>query len=73
VVQVTDSYGNPIAGQTVVFKATSGSVTPTRSLSDADGRTSVRWTLGPKAQRPELAARVPGTVVGRTLTLSTKP
>jgi hypothetical protein len=73
VVQVTDSYGNPIAGQTVVFKASSGSVTPTRGLSDADGRTSVRWTHGPKAQRPELAAKVPGTVVGRTLTLSGKP
>ena len=73
VVQVTDSYGNPIAGQTVMFKASSGSVTPTRGLSDADGRTSVRWTLGPKAQRPELAAKVPGTVVSRTLTLSAKP
>jgi hypothetical protein len=73
VVQVTDSYGNPIPGQTVVFKASSGSVTPTRGLSDADGRTSVRWTLGSKAQRPELAAKVPGTVVSRTLTLSAKP
>jgi adhesin/invasin len=73
VVQVTDSYGNPIAGQTVLFKASSGSVTPTRGLSDADGRTTVRWTLGPKAQRPELAAKVPGTVVSRTLTLSAKP
>ena len=73
VVQVTDSYGNPIAGQTVVFKASSGSVTPARGQSDADGRTSVRWTLGPKAQRPELAAKVPGTVVSRTLTLSAKP
>jgi hypothetical protein len=73
VVQVTDSYGNPLAGQTVVFKAGSGSVTPTRGLSDADGRTSVRWTLGPKARRPELAAKVSGTVVSRTLTLSAKP
>jgi hypothetical protein len=73
VVQVTDSYGNPIAGQTVVFKASSGSVTPTRGLSDADGRTSVKWTLGPKAQRPELTAKVPSTVVSRTLTLSPKP
>jgi hypothetical protein len=73
VVEVTDSYGNPVAGQTIVFKASSGSVTPTRGLSDASGRTTVRWTLGPKAQRPELAAKVSGTVVGRTLTLSAKP
>jgi adhesin/invasin len=73
VVQVTDSYGNPIAGQTVVFKAGSGSATPTRGLSDAEGRTSVRWTLGPKAQRPELVAKVSGTVVSSTLTLNRKP
>jgi uncharacterized protein YggU (UPF0235/DUF167 family) len=73
VVQVTDSYGNPLPGQTVVFKAGSGSVNPTRGLTDAEGRTSVRWTLGSKAKRPELAAKVPGTVVSRTLTLSTKP
>ncbi len=73
VVQVTDSYGNPIAGQTVLFKASSGTVTPTRGLSDVDGHTSVRWTLGPKSQRPELSAKVPGTVVSRTLTLGAKP
>jgi hypothetical protein len=70
---VTDSHGNPIPGQTVVFKASSGSVTPTRGVSDADGRTSVRWTLGPKAQRPELTAKVPNSVVSRTLTVSAKP
>ena len=73
VLQVTDSYGNPVPGQTVAFKAASGSVSPTRGLSGADGRTSVRWTLGPKSKRPELAAKVPGTVVSRTLTLTAKP
>jgi hypothetical protein len=73
VVQVTDAYGNPLAGQTVLFKASSGSVTPTRGLTDAEGRTRVRWTLGPKSRRPELAGTVAGTKVSRTLTLSARP
>jgi hypothetical protein len=70
---VTDAYGNPLAGQTVLFKASSGSVTPTRGLTDAEGRTRVRWTLGPKSRRPELAGTVAGTKVSRTLTLSARP
>jgi hypothetical protein len=72
-VQVTDAYGNPLGGQTVTFKAASGGVTPSRGLTDADGRTSVRWTLGPKSKRPELAAAVAGTKVTRTLTLAPAP
>jgi hypothetical protein len=73
VVQVTDSHGNPVPGQTIVFKAGSGTVAPARGLTDADGRTSVRWTLGPKAKQPELAAKVAGTVISRTLTLTARP
>jgi hypothetical protein len=73
VVQVTDGFGNPLGGQTVVFKATSGSVTPARGLTDADGRTRVRWTLGPKSKRPELAGTVAGTGVSRTLAVSARP
>ena len=73
VVQVTDDYGNPLGGQTVAFKATSGSLTPARALTGPDGRASVRWALGPKARRPELAAAVAGSKVGRTLTLSARP
>ncbi|HEU4526175.1 MAG TPA: Ig-like domain-containing protein [Gemmatimonadales bacterium] len=73
VVQVTDSHGNPVPGRTIVFKAGSGTVAPARGLTDADGRTSVRWTLGPKAKQPELAAKVAGTVISRTLTLTARP
>jgi hypothetical protein len=73
VVQVTDAYGNPLGGQTILFKPTSGTVTPTRGLTDADGRTSVRWTLGPKAKRPELAGSVNGSDVSRTLVLTARP
>ena len=73
VAQVTDAYDNPLGGQTVVFKASSGSVAPARGLTVADGRTTVRWTLGPKAKRPELLATVTGTRVTRTLRLSARP
>ena len=73
VVQVTDDYGNPLGGQTVVFKASSGSVTPARGLTGADGRTMVRWTLGPKSKKPELAGTVAGSEVTRTLVVSARP
>jgi len=73
VVQVTDAYGNPLGGQTVVFKPSSGSVTPARGLTDADGRTKVRWTPGPKSKKPELAGAVAGSDVKRTLVLSARP
>jgi hypothetical protein len=73
VVQVTDSYGNPLGGQTVVFTPNSGSVTPARGLTDADGRTKVRWTLGPKAKKPELAGAVTGSKVTRTLVVTARP
>jgi hypothetical protein len=73
VVQVTDTYGNPLAGQTIIFKPSSGSVVPSRGLTDADGRTTVRWTLGPKSRKPELAGTVGGSSVSRTLVLSARP
>ena len=73
VVQVTDAYGNPLGGQTVVFKPSSGSVTPTRGLTDADGRTTVRWTPGPKSKKPELAATITGSDVTKSLVLSARP
>jgi hypothetical protein len=73
VVEVTDVHGNPLAGQTVVFKATSGSVTPARGLTESDGRARVRWTLGPKSRHPKLAGTVAGTKVSRTLALSARP
>jgi hypothetical protein len=72
VVQVIDDFGNPLAGHTVVFKASSGSAAPTRGLTDAEGRTTVRWTLGPKSKRPELVGTVAGTGVSSTITLSAR-
>jgi hypothetical protein len=73
VAEVTDAYGNPLGGQTIVFKTTSGSVTPARALTDADGRTKVRWILGSKASKPELAGTVVGSEVTRTLVIDARP
>lgn len=48
-VRVTDPYGNPVAGIPVNWEVRdgSGSVKPVAALSDADGRASASWILGP--------------------------
>src|ERR1700730_10225727 len=50
---VTDVYGNPVPDAKVSFSVKSGTVTPTRAVSDAKGRVSLTWKLGlkPGAQR----------------------
>jgi hypothetical protein len=73
VVQVTDAYGNPLGGQTVVFKPSSGSVAPARGLTGADGRATVRWTPGPRSKRPELAGTVAESDVKGTVVLTARP
>jgi hypothetical protein len=73
VVQVTDAYGNPLGGQTVVFKPSSGTVTPVRGVTGADGRTRVSWIPGPKSGKPELAGVVAGSDVRQSLVLIARP
>jgi alpha-tubulin suppressor-like RCC1 family protein len=48
-VRARDQYGNPVAGATVWWAATSGggSVSPATSVSRADGTARAAWTLGP--------------------------
>lgn len=47
-VRLTDRFGNPISGTTVTWapNASSGSVSPVSSTTDANGRAATRWTLG---------------------------
>ena len=48
VVEVTDAFGNPIAGKRITWTVEGGgSVNDPSSLTDADGRSSVLRTLGP--------------------------
>ena len=48
IVRVLDEYGNPVGGATVTFAASagSGSVSPTTTLTDGNGRAAAKWTLG---------------------------
>jgi N-acetylneuraminic acid mutarotase len=45
VVRVHDAYGNAVAGATVTWKASAGTLVP-EGLSGADGFASALWTLG---------------------------
>ncbi|MDQ8154718.1 MAG: Ig-like domain-containing protein [Gemmatimonadota bacterium] len=48
VVAVTDSFGNPIAGRTVTWtvKTGGGTLDSTTTITNANGRTRSKWTLG---------------------------
>ncbi|HEX6367740.1 MAG TPA: Ig-like domain-containing protein [Longimicrobium sp.] len=60
VVRVQRADGTPIAGIPVTFTlpAGYGSVSPATGVSDADGRVSVRWTLGTFTGGMEVAAAI---------------
>jgi len=62
VVQVTDAYGNGVAGVTVQWEVTAGggSVDPATSVTDATGLASTRLTLGPTAGPNAVVARPRG-------------
>ncbi len=46
VVQVTDAFGNPISGVEIAWAADAGSVTPSATVTGADGLVSAERTLG---------------------------
>ena len=60
---VTDVYGNPVPDARVTFSVKSGTVTPTRAMSDAKGRAALTWKLGSKAGEQTLKGVVRGTDV----------
>ena len=60
---VTDLYGNPVPDAKVSFKATSGTVTPRRAMSDAKGRTELIWKIGTKPGEQVLSGAVLATDV----------
>lgn len=55
---VTDLYGNPVPDAKVVFSAKSGSVTPTRAVTDASGRIALTWNSGAKVGEQTLVGAV---------------
>lgn len=60
---VTDIYGNPVPDAKVTFATKSGTVTPTRAVSDSHGRTALTWRLGSKPGEQTLTGTVRGTDV----------
>jgi hypothetical protein len=60
---VTDAYGNPVSDARLTFSTKSGSVTPTRAVSDAKGRVLLTWTAGSKSGEQSVVGRVSGTDV----------
>ena len=66
VVQVLDDQNNPIVNRPVtwVIGAGEGSVSPSTSNTDGQGRASTTWTLGPEPGRNTVSAVVSGVGVG---------
>jgi VCBS repeat-containing protein len=61
VVRVLDSRDRPVSGQQVEFTATNGGVlTPPAPNTDADGRATAQWVLGPAAGPQSVTARPVG-------------
>ncbi len=75
---VTDVYGNPVADAPVTFSSKSGTVVPTRAVSDAKGRVLLRWTPSSAAGEQTLngivrATDVKGSYVAQVGKPDTKP
>lgn len=60
---VTDRYGNPVPKAPVRFSVHAGKAVPAQGVTDAEGRLSTRWTLGPKAGKQSLTATIKSPAV----------
>lgn len=73
VIALADAFGNPVAGQAVTFSSPDGGTGgPAGAITDAAGRTTTTWTLGPSAglQRLQVAA---GTLTLGSITATARP
>ena len=69
VVQVTDEFGNPIAGVPIAWSADGGSVSAETTATGSDGLASVERTLGADAGVQHASASAPG-LAGSPVTFS---
>lgn len=58
--RVVDAQGKPVARTTVAWSSNFGTLTAPTSVTDADGLTSVEWTLGTLAGAQTATAKVAG-------------
>jgi adhesin/invasin len=70
-VEVTDTFGNPVAGVQVTWSPGAGSAAPAASETRADGRARTSWTMGPVAGEQTLGAAAEGVADGVTFTATT--
>ena len=73
VVEVSDAYGNPVAGARVTLGATAGTISPGRHVTDRQGRIRARWTAGRKTAAATLTAGVGTLRATRRVTLRPAP
>jgi hypothetical protein len=61
-VLVLDQFGNPVGGTEVDWEVTAGggTVSSPQTVTGADGKATVTWTLGPGIGVQKLTARVEG-------------
>ena len=59
-IKVIDAQGRNVAGATVVWSTSSGSLSAPTSLTNVDGAASIEWTLGPVAGTQTATATVTG-------------
>ena len=73
--QVTDEFGNPVAGAAVTWTTSDGSVSPSTGTTNAGGLARTRWTLGGNAGSQSLTASVAGVTdpVGFSATATPGP
>lgn len=71
VVRVVDRFGNPVGGIPVAWQVTAGQgeVSEPISTTDADGNTTVEWTLGNRIGVHKLTAAI-GSVTGSPVTFT---
>lgn len=71
VATVTDEYGNVVPDVRVVFGTRSGSVAPARTVTDASGKATARWTPSTRGEEHTLTATVRGTDVRGSYAMQT--
>lgn len=69
VLRTTDGYTNPVAGVIVAFATANGTYSAAADTSDANGLTSVAWTLGPAVGAQTMIATSVG-LIGSPLTIT---
>jgi hypothetical protein len=70
---VRDGYGNPIPKVPVRFSVAAGKAFPAQMTTDASGRASTTWTLGPKRGKQTLTAMVKTPALKVTHTVEATP